>query len=427
MKTLSIYILNYNYGHYLDKCLNSVFKSVENYKHDVEVALIDDNSNDNSAEIIDKYKSKLDFCIINKSNLGLIKSCNKIIKKLKGRFVVRVDADDYIEADFTKFFLMEIAKNFPDIIYPDYNLVDNSGNKISTYCKSEVSNHLEFDKPFHGAYTAIKKSFLEEINYYDEEFSRQDGYYIWIQSRIRKKIIKHINKPLFNYRQHRTSLSFNKRNLLDTRYDINQKYFKKLVDISKIKILVPIENDQFILERLELLNRFNNIPLDFIVMVKKDILLNFKNKLKFFKNIFIRDDDSLTYINDINSCLKQNKISDFLILEPNYPKLNTKSIIDVLLIAIYNNYDICFSVFIDTNSYLLNEGLSLKPFNHSSNIRFERNELYRIAGGLKYFKNPKTFEYYNSGSQNNLRIGHSEIDEISAIRIQHINSILNEK
>lgn len=427
MKILSVYVLNYNYGKYLEKCLESIFDSISKHRNVVELALIDDCSCDNSIKIIEKHKSKLDFYIINNENLGLIKSCNKIIKKLSGEFVVRIDADDYIEPGFIENFLFEINQNSPDIIYPDYNLIDYSGKKITTYRKSDHSNHLEFDKPFHGAFTAIKKNFLEEINFYDEEFSRQDGYYIWIHFKIKKKVIKHIKKPLFNYRQHRSSLSYDKRNLLSTRYDINKKYLKDLVDISRTKVIIPIENDQFLIDRLDLANLYSKLPLDFIIMVSKEVYSKFYEKIKAFKNIFIRSNNDFTYINDIESCLQKNKISNFLIIEPNYPKLNPKSILDILFTAMYNNYDICFSAFIDTNSYLLNKGLALKPFNHTSKIRDERNELYRIAGGLKYFKNSKFFKDYNFDFKDNVRIGHSEIDEISAIRLQHTKNILNEK
>lgn len=427
MKILSIYVLNFNYGKYLEQCLDSIFFSSRKYLDIVEIVLIDDHSSDNSNIIINKYKNKLDLIHVNSSNRGLVKSCNFIINKLSGQYILRIDADDYVEPDFIKYYLHEIKKNSPDIIYSDYNLVNDSGKIISAYYKSDKSNDLEFDKPFHGAFTAIKKDFLNEINNYDEEFTRQDGYYIWIQAKINKKIIKHIKKTLFNYRQHRSSLSYDKRTLLNTRYDINNKYLKSFVDFSSIKVIIPLENDQFLNERIDLVNKFKILPLNFIILISEEALMRSENKISMAQNIFIRKDNKLTYINDINLYIEQNKVSDFLILEPNYPKLNPKSILDVLLLAKYNDYDICFSAFIDTNSYLLNEGLDLKPFNHTSKIRYERNELYRIAGGLKYFKNYTIFNYYNFDLKPDIRIGHSEIDEISAIRIQHINNIINER
>jgi glycosyltransferase involved in cell wall biosynthesis len=426
MKILSIYILNFNYGKYLEQCLESVLLCAREYRDLLEIVLIDDNSSDNSKLIIDNYKNRLDFIYINRSNIGLIKSCNFIIKKLSGQYILRIDADDYVEPNFVKYYLMEINDNSPDIIYSDYNLVNDFGKIISAYQKSNKSNDLQFDKSFHGAFTAIKKHFLDEINNYDEEFTRQDGYYIWIQAKINKKYIKHINKTLWNYRQHRSSLSFNKRNLLDTRYDINRKYLSRFVDFSTIKVIIPVENDYLFSDRIDLVNKFLTLPIHFTILISKEALKSSEIKINVNQNICIREDDNLTYIDDINFYLKKNKIEEFLIVEPNYPKLNLKSILDVLLVAKFNSYDICFSAFIDTNSYLINDGLDLKPFNHTSRIRYERNELYRIAGGIKFFRNQVIFNSYNFDLKSDIRIGHSEIDEISAIRIQHINNILNE-
>ena len=345
MKLLSIYVLNYNYGKYLKECLDSIFISSVKYQKDVEIVLIDDCSSDNSKIIINKYKNRLDFVHINSSNIGLIKSCNFIINKLSGQYILRIDADDYVEPNFIENYLLAIKENSPDIIYSDYNLINNSSKKISAYYKSNDSNHLEFDKPFHGAFTAIKKDFLNEINNYDEEFTRQDGYYIWIQAKINKKLIKHIKKTLWNYRQHRSSLSYDKRNLLNTRYDINKKYLTKFVDLSTIKVIIPIENDQFLSERIDLVNKFKTLPFNFIILISKEALNRLENKISVAQNIFIREDDNLTYIDDVNLCIEQNHIADFLILEPNYPRLNLKSILDVLLLAKYNDYDIYNVIF----------------------------------------------------------------------------------
>ena len=47
-----------------------------------------------------------------------------IINKLSGQYILRIDADDYVEPDFIKYYLSEIKENSPDIIYSDYNLVN---------------------------------------------------------------------------------------------------------------------------------------------------------------------------------------------------------------------------------------------------------------------------------------------------------------
>ena len=62
------------------------------------------------------------------------------------------------------------------------------------------------DLPAHGACTMFKTSVLKKIGGYDESFSCQDGYDIWLKI-INNYQISNINNPLFFYRQHSLSLT----------------------------------------------------------------------------------------------------------------------------------------------------------------------------------------------------------------------------
>ena len=52
---VSVLILNYNNGKYLDRSIKSCLN--QEYK-DLEILIYDDNSDDNSLEILNKYKKK---------------------------------------------------------------------------------------------------------------------------------------------------------------------------------------------------------------------------------------------------------------------------------------------------------------------------------------------------------------------------------
>lgn len=421
MRTLSIYILNYNYEEYLRECINSIILSAASFRDKVELAFFDDCSSDNSALVIEEYKHQFDIIHLNAKNIGLIKLSNIAVKKLTGDYIVRIDADDFVEIDFVANYLSILNDGIYDIVYSDYNFVNKQSLKISTYHRSDLSNHMRFDKPFHGAFTAISHSFLKQIEYYDEDFSKQDGYYIWLLSRINDKRIGHLRMPLFNYRQHVSSLSFNKRNLLNERYQINLKYLKSRFHDYNIPVIIPLANDQYLFERVELIKCYSLLELRFIVLLAEDTYYKISSYLSSEIEIYFRASNDLFYISDVKSCVRHFNLKDFLVLEPNYPNLNKNSIIDVLLMAKFNDYDACFSMYIETNTFFINKGLALRPFNDTNQIRFERNELYRMAGGIKYFKNLNIYNDFNSGAHSHLGIGHSEIDEIAAIRIQHLN------
>ncbi len=62
---VTVYITNFNYGKYLEKSIQSVLK--QSYKN-LFLIIIDDNSKDNSKEILLNYKKKkiLKFFLIKK-------------------------------------------------------------------------------------------------------------------------------------------------------------------------------------------------------------------------------------------------------------------------------------------------------------------------------------------------------------------------
>ena len=97
MKNLvTVYITNRNYGKYLDQSIQSVLN--QEYKN-IFIIIIDDASSDNSKKILKKYKeNKLIKIIHNKTKKGLIKCANIAIKEAKGKYVLRLDADDYLKS-----------------------------------------------------------------------------------------------------------------------------------------------------------------------------------------------------------------------------------------------------------------------------------------------------------------------------------------
>ncbi len=52
----SVIIINYNNAKYVDQCIRSILH--QSYKN-FEIIFVDDNSQDNSLEVIKKYKKKI--------------------------------------------------------------------------------------------------------------------------------------------------------------------------------------------------------------------------------------------------------------------------------------------------------------------------------------------------------------------------------
>lgn len=96
--TASIIIVNYNNAKYLEKSLNSATK--QSFKNK-EVIVVDDISEDNSLEILEKYKHKIKLFINKKkTNIGSYNQINSYYKgilKSKGKYLFFLDSDDYFK------------------------------------------------------------------------------------------------------------------------------------------------------------------------------------------------------------------------------------------------------------------------------------------------------------------------------------------
>ncbi|MDL2301833.1 glycosyltransferase [Lachnospiraceae bacterium OttesenSCG-928-D06] len=101
---LSIVISCYNAGHYIDRCLKSVFGQVLE-KDSFQVLLIDDASSDNTYEKLKIWEQKYPEQILlfhNQENLRQGTCRNIGMRYATGKYIGFVDADDWISPDMYK-------------------------------------------------------------------------------------------------------------------------------------------------------------------------------------------------------------------------------------------------------------------------------------------------------------------------------------
>ena len=170
MPLLSIIIVNFNGANYIEACLNSVFESDVNFKF--EVILVDNNSQDNSLEILEKFKDKISL-IINEKNMGFSYANNQAAKVSKGELLFLLNNDTKIETQTIQK-LIDYQKENPDLGAIMPRLLNADG---SIQCPGSSLNHWRYKSskptkvPFlSGAAIVMTKKLYTEVGGLDENY-----------------------------------------------------------------------------------------------------------------------------------------------------------------------------------------------------------------------------------------------------------------
>ncbi|KJZ82731.1 glycosyl transferase, group 1 family protein [Clostridium sp. IBUN22A] len=218
---VTIGVINYNYGKYLDKNIQSVLN--QTYKN-IEVLIVDDCSTDNSKEIINKYKNKYDNvkAIFHHENSGsAVKSIKEIIHSAS-EFYCIISADDYFCDQFViETLIEELLKDEKiDYVYGDIQRVDSYDNKKEVWKFKDYTNEEIVYETFKRRGSGIipitngigRKRFylINKFNWIDFEDNIVAGDTQNILVNIQKNWnIKHKERLFISYRQHENNMTYN--------------------------------------------------------------------------------------------------------------------------------------------------------------------------------------------------------------------------
>ena len=189
---VSIIITNYNYGKFLARSIRSCI-SQRNVKN--EVIVVDDCSTDNSLEVLEPFKKDITI-IENKKNLGVAGSSNAGIKAAKGQFVIRVDADDFVNKDMSYFMKTYFEANHDAFcVSCDYYLINNH---------EEVIERKYAEKDNISCGIMYRRDLLLQFGGYDDSMRHRE------EEELRKRLgefykIHHLKIPFYRYRMHNSN------------------------------------------------------------------------------------------------------------------------------------------------------------------------------------------------------------------------------
>ena len=188
---VSVIVAAHNEERYLGRCLRSLLaQRFERSRYDVIV--IDDASTDRTSAVLATFGDSITV-LRNETNLGLPASLNRAITSTHSKFIVRVDADDYVNSAFLDVMYMFLADNPQfDAAACDYLLVDDREDVISR--RDAVKEPIACGIMF-------RTEQLIDIGLYDESFLRHEDRDLRLRF-LDRYTIHHVPLPMYRYRRH---------------------------------------------------------------------------------------------------------------------------------------------------------------------------------------------------------------------------------
>ncbi len=138
---ISVIVPIYKVEKYLKKCVESILEQTYN---NLDIILVDDGSPDNCGDIIEEFRKKDErIRTIHQKNGGLSDARNNGIKIAKGKYIVCIDSDDWIEKNMIEVLYKDIIKTNSDISVCEFVEEDDFQNILST--KKYNNEIIEFN------------------------------------------------------------------------------------------------------------------------------------------------------------------------------------------------------------------------------------------------------------------------------------------
>lgn len=202
---VSVIVTARNYASYLPTCIESVLGQTF---EDFEIVVVDDGSTDDTQAVLARYGARLR--VLRTEGVGLAAASNLGIQASAGRYVMRLDADDYVDENIL---LVEstVLDRRPEIglVYPDYYRVGATGEVLDCVRLMKVEEPGELlDRTPLAAGAMYRRECFEALGGYDERLRYQEDYDFWMRFTRRFRVMN-VGLPLMYYRQHGRNMSSN--------------------------------------------------------------------------------------------------------------------------------------------------------------------------------------------------------------------------
>lgn len=287
---ISIIVPLYNCGQYIKKCINSILE--QTYKN-LQIVVINDGSSDDSDKIMQQFVEKNpQIQYIMQENQGVAKARNTALEIAKGKYILFVDADDYLDRSYIDNLVDCAEKLNAELVVSGYTMeYENRHKKVSVIPKEyrRMENEIWVYRLSATWGRLYSKDFLDKYHlvFIQEEGARAEDVPIALFANAMARNIGIIPTAEYHYVQHDGSAMNNKEKQVPFLfpYIAFKKMYKRVAKISPknskcfydLGILKFLAQFEFVIYRYADKNEkerftryvYNILQDDFFIMIKE--------------------------------------------------------------------------------------------------------------------------------------------------------------
>ena len=220
----------YNQSQYITRTIESVCASTVK---DIEIIVVDDESTDNTQEVLEPYKNKMQ-CLFKKNDgyKGPGGAINLGLKHAKGVFIHCLDSDDMVLPHFYERVLKEFNKN-NDVgaVCSDAYYINENDEIVEEFRNRRFSDEnilldlLEYNSIISST-MVVKTECYGVLGKRKPEYEICDDYELWL--RVAEKFrIGHVPECLLLYRNHEEGISKDTTKMFEIVARIRKELYKR--------------------------------------------------------------------------------------------------------------------------------------------------------------------------------------------------------
>lgn len=207
---VSVLIISYNHERFITQAIDSVFAQTF---PNIELIVVDNNSQDQSAQVIKTLQKDYSFRYIQQENIGAPRTMNLFIPQIHGKYFMYFSGDDYLPPNRIQLQVDFMEKNpqyamcYGRTIFVDENCREISRNDNRLFKGGKIFNdliHFRFHPPAPTYF--FRRDIFEKIGMYREDLMYIEDLYMNLKV-ARHFQIGFIDSYLAYQRQHSQNLT----------------------------------------------------------------------------------------------------------------------------------------------------------------------------------------------------------------------------